>query len=661
MDQSAFDTGDIAWRPDEAKRLRSRLGAFLKYCRLDSLEALQQSSIRDIASFTERVLQFLEIKFDRTYDQVLDLSRGLPWARWCVGGRLNITRSCLDRHAQTPRAASPAMIWVGEEGASRSLTYAELLATVEQCAAGLRALGLRRGDTIGLHLPMTPETVAALLAIGRIGAIAVPLFSGYGPAAIESRLRDVGAKALFACDAFPRRGVPVQVHAAAMEAVERCPQIANVIIVPRMGVRVPMRAGRDRTWHDLLLLGRSAGAGQAEPTDAEDPLLVLYSSGTTGTPKGILHSHCGFPVKAAQDMAFGTDVGPGDRITWITDIGWMMGPWLIYGALLLGATMVLYDGAPDYPDHNRLWDVCARHEVGILGISPTLVRSMSSHRGQPRLQNDLARLRILASTGEPWNRDPWWWLFESVGGGKLPIINYSGGTEISGGILMGNPLAPIKPCAFSGPCPGMAADVVDQEGQPLRDGVGELVLRQPWIGMARGFWQDPDRYLQTYWSSWANIWRHGDWARIDKDGHWYILGRSDDTLKVAGKRVGPAEIESILVSHPGVVEAAVIGIPHALKGSVPIAFCVPAGGRTRGSEFSNELQQLVARELGKPLRPHKVFFVSSLPHTRNAKIMRRVIRSAWLHEDPGNISALENPESLEAIRQIAVQHTHGKE
>ena len=663
MLQTAFDTERVAWRPDEATRVRSRLGSFLQFCGLDSCEALHQRSIRDVAWFTERVLQFLEIQFDRPYDQVLDLSQGFPWARWCVGGRLNITRSCLDRHLQTPRSAAPAVVWEGEEGTSRSLTYAELFVTVERCAAGLRALGLRRGDPIGLYLPMMPETAAALLAIGRIGAIAVPLFSGYGPAAIETRLRDVGAKALFACDAFPRRGVPIPAHAMAIEAVERCPQVSKVIIVPRTGIGIPMRSGRDTSWDEFLALGSASAtsAGQAETTEAEDPLIVLYSSGTTGQPKGIVHSHCGFPVKAAQDMAFGTDVGPGDRITWITDIGWMMGPWLIYGATLLGATIVLYDGAPDYPGRDRLWDICARNRVGILGISPTLVRAMSSHEGEPRLQYDLAQLRILASTGEPWNPDPWWWLFERVGGKKLPIINYSGGTEISGGILMGNPLAPIKPCSFSGPCPGIAADIVDEHGLPLRNGVGELVIRQPWIGMARGFWKDPERYIQTYWSTWPDVWRHGDWARIDEDGHWYIQGRSDDTLKVAGKRVGPAEIESILVSHPGVVEAAVVGIPDALKGSVPIAFCVPAAGYDARSNLGHELQQLVAKELGKPLRPDKVFLVSSLPRTRNAKIMRRVIRAAYLNEDLGNISALENPGSIEAIQQIARQHAHGGE
>lgn len=655
MPYNADIAQNFAWKPDGAVIARSQLARFIEFCGTGSYSTLYHRSIEDISWFTEQVLKFLDIRFDRTYEQILDLSRGLPWAQWCVGGMLNISRSCLDRHIDTPQKDLHAILWEGEEGASRAVTYSELFETVGNCAAGLRSLNIGRGDAVGLHLPMMPETVAALLALARIGAIAVPLFSGFGPAAIEARLRDVGAKALLTCDAFPRRGTQVPSYRTAAKALGRCPDTTKLIVVPRMGIPIPLIPERDLYWDDLLSIGNSAGpgAGQSEATGAEDPLIILYSSGTTGPPKGIVHSHCGFPVKAAQDMALGTDVGPGDRIAWVTDIGWMMGPWLIYGATLLGATMALYDGAPDYPDRGRLWDFCARNRVGILGISPTLIRAMSAADHEPRREHDLSNLRILASTGEPWNPDPWWWLFENVGGKKLPIINYSGGTEISGGILTGNPLTPIKPCSFSGPCPGIAADVVDENGRTLVNGVGELVIRKPWIGMARGFWKDPERYMQTYWSRWPHVWRHGDWARVDDDGHWLILGRSDDTIKVGGKRVGPAEIESILVSHPDVVEAAVIGVPDDLKGSVAIAFCVPAPGAEVGRALCADLQKLVAREIGKPLRPEKVFLVSGLPRTRNSKVMRRLIRSAYLNEDPGNVSALENPETVDEIQRLA--------
>ncbi|MBK8303587.1 MAG: AMP-binding protein [Chloracidobacterium sp.] len=405
-----------------------------------------------------------------------------------------------------------------------------------------------------------------------------------------------------------------------------------------------------------------------EPNSAEDPLIILYTSGTTGKPKGIAHTHASFPIKAAQDMAFGTDVGKGTRISWYTDIGWMMGPWLIYGALINGATICIYDGAPDYPQPDRMWEFCAKHKVEILGISPTLIRALSNCGDDLPKKHDLSSLRAFASTGEPWNPAPWWWLFEKVGDSKLPIINYSGGTEISGGILMGNPLLPIKPCSFPAPCLGMDVDILDEDGNSVEPGkVGELVIKQPWIGMARGFWQEKERYLDTYWRRFKDIWVHGDFAMRDKDGHWFILGRSDDTLKVAGKRVGPAEVESLLVAHPLVTEAAVIGVPDDVKGTAMVAFAVlndeyrisniesnadeNSKVEIRNSKLATELRELVARDMGKPLAPSKIHFVSALPKTRNAKVMRRVIRSAYLGEDPGDLSALENPSSIDEIKQ----------
>ncbi|MBI4539364.1 MAG: AMP-binding protein [Gemmatimonadetes bacterium] len=648
------DSDVITWRPTTEARARARLTEFMAACRLDSFDALYRRSVAEIEWFTEEVLSFLGIAFDPPYERVLDLSRGVEWPRWCVGGGLNITQACLDRQRETAAAGRPAVIWEGEEGETRELTYLELLAEVERCAAGLRALGFGRGDAAGIHLPMIPETVVALLAVNRVGGVAVPLFSGYGPGAIESRLRDVGATLLFTCDAFPRRGRPVPAKETADQAVERCPAVRHVVVVRRMGVELPRRERRDLWWSDLLAAGGGAApsAAAVEPTGAEDPLIVLYTSGTTGRPKGILHSHCGFPVKSAQDMAFGTDVGPGTRITWVTDIGWMMGPWLIYGTLILGGTIVLYDGAPDHPGPDRMWGFCARHSVEVLGISPTLVRALMVHGESLVRGHDLSALRILGSTGEPWNPDPWWWLFKKVGGGRVPIVNYSGGTEVSGGILMGNPILPLKPCSFPAPCPGIAADVVDDAGRSVRGQVGELAIRKPWIGMARGFWKDPDRYVATYWSRFPGLWVHGDWARVDDDGFWYILGRSDDTLKVGGKRVGPAEVESVLVGHPEVAAAAVVGVPHELKGEAIVAFCVAAGGRDGDAALALELKERVAAELGKPLCPERVLFVRDLPRTRNAKVMRRLIRAAYLGEDPGDLSALENPEAVEAIRAL---------
>jgi acetyl-CoA synthetase len=318
----------------------------------------------------------------------------------------------------------------------------------------------------------------------------------------------------------------------------------------------------------------------------------------------------------------------------------------------MGGTFVIYDGAIDYPGPDRLWALVERHRVTVLGVSPTLVRTLMKHGDAPVRAHDLSSLRILGSTGEPWNPEPWRWFFEVAGGGRLPVINYSGGTEVSGGLVVGNVLTPMKPCAFSGPPPGIAADVVDERGQPVRNAVGELVVRQPWIGMTRGFWNDPDRYLQTYWSRFPNVWVHGDWAAIDEDGLWYIVGRSDDTIKIAGKRLGPAEVESVLVEHPAVLEAAAVGVPDETKGQALVCFCVLAAGHAAGEPLAEELKALIATRLGKPLRPTAVEFVRELPRTRNAKVMRRVIRAAYIGDSTGDLSALENPHAVDEIARF---------
>jgi acetyl-CoA synthetase len=523
-------------------------------------------------------------------------------------------------------------------------------------SAARRHRGIKKGDAVGIHLPMLIETVVVLLAINRIGAIAVPVFSGYGVEAISSRLNAVGAKALFTCDSFLRRGKPFDALTIAKEAVADSRTVENIFVVVRDSLQLFKsdlpNVNLETYDNDLIedLIEYQDSDFLVEPTSAEDALIILYTSGTTGKPKGIAHTHCGFPVKAAQDMAFGTDVGRGTRISWVTDIGWMMGPWLIYGALISGATIVIYDGAPDYPHADRMWEFCSKHKVEILGISPTLVRALATKGDDLPKKHDLSSLRAFASTGEPWNPAPWRWLFEKVGESKLPIINYSGGTEISGGILMGNPLLPIKPCSFPAPCPGIDAAVLGENGQEVEKGkVGELSIRQPWIGMARGFWQEPARYLETYWSRFEKIWVHGDWAMQDEDGHFYILGRSDDTLKVAGKRVGPAEVESLLVAHPSVAEAAVIGVPDEIKGTAMVAFCVL--NAAAAENLVAELKDAVAKDMGKPLAPSRIFFVAALPKTRNAKVMRRVIRAAFLGEDAGDLSALENPQAVEEIKK----------
>lgn len=641
-------TGDFVWVPIPADIERSHLAKFMQLHGLADLIELQSRSTTDVGWFTNAIIEYLDIRFQRPYREVLDVSGGVQFPQWCVGGQLNIVHSCVDKWlADAATADRTAVEWEGEDGRRTSLTYRALAADVNRCANALRSLGLGKGDAIAIHLPMVPQIVIALLAIAKIGAVIVPLFSGFGAGAIRSRLQDAGVRALFTADGAARRGRIVPLKSVADEALADLPAVEHVIVLEHAGNPIAMKAGRDQLWSELL--AAQPVVAELEPTAAEDPLMIIYTSGTTGRPKGAVHTHCGFPVKVAQDMAFGTDVHAGDRICWLTDMGWMMGPWLVFGALLLGATCCLHDGAPDFPDAARLWQFAAHHKLTQLGVSPSLVRALRAHGDAPATGHDLSALRLFASTGEPWNPDPWHWLFEVVGRRRIPIINYSGGTEISGGILMGNPITPLVPCAFSGACPGIDAVVLDANGQVVRGAVGELAIRAPWIGMTRGFWRDRERYLETYWARWPNVWVHGDWALQAADGQWQIVGRSDDTINVAGKRIGPAEVESALVGDPAVVEAAAVGVPDDMKGSAVICFCVLAPGREGDDARRSALKARVAAELGKPLQPKAIHFVADLPKTRNAKVMRRIIRAAFLGEELGDTTALVNPESVAAI------------
>ena len=495
---------------------------------------------------------------------------------------------------------------------------------------------------------MLIETVVAVLAVSRIGAIFTPIFSGYAAPAIASRLADCEATLLITADGFLRRGSWVDLKSVADAAVASVPSVRHVVVVPRAGdaLDVPWTEGRDVPW---AYPAEETDASAEPGRDPETPYMIIYTSGTTGRPKGAVHVHGGFPIKAAQDLAHTFDLTERDTLFWFTDLGWMMGPWAIAGSLLLGARLVLYEGAPDYPAPDRLWSLVERHKVTHLGLSPTVIRALMAHGEDPVRSHDRSSLRVLGSTGEPWNPEPWWWYFREVGEGRCPIVNYSGGTEVSGGIVGGNVIGPIKPASFSGPCIGTAADVVDDAAVPLRGKVGELVIRAPLPGMTRGFWRDAARYEEAYWSRWPGLWAHGDWASIDADGFWYIHGRSDDTLKVAGKRVGPAEVESAAVAHPAVLEAAAIGVPHEIKGEAIVVLCVLRPGEVDDADLRASIARRVAEDLGKPLKPDTVAIVRALPKTRSGKVMRRVIRAAWLGLDAGDLSALDDPRPVAEI------------
>ena len=644
--------GKFVWHPTPELIAQSNLQRFVNKHGLGSYDELMQRSTTDIAWFWDAVLRDLDIQFYKPYSSVLDLSEGKPWARWCVDGEMNVIHNMLDKYTGTPTDEKIAIKSETEDGTTRTLTYKELREEVNKMAGALRSLGLGKGDAIGVFMPMVPEIVIAMLAIIKIGGVFLPLFSGFGASAIVSRLRDADATALFTAAGTYRRGKFCAMKPIADEAGSQIPTMQHLLVLNQAGEWLLENL---KTSSPPRGLNCSFDEEPTERTSAEDPIMIIYTSGTTGKPKGAVHTHCGFPIKAAQDMWQGLDLHPDETLFWMTDMGWMMGPWEVFGVLLLGATMMLYDGAPDFPGPDCVWSLVDRHKVTALGVSPTLIRALRRHGDEIVHRHDLSSLRKFASTGEPWNPDPWMWLFQNVGCEKLPIINYSGGTEISGGIVMGNVLTPMKPCAFSGPLPGMAADVVDEDGKSVRGKVGELVIREPWIGMTRGFWRDRERYIDAYWSRWPDTWVHGDWAAIDEDGLWYILGRSDDTIKIAGKRVGPAEVESILVAHPQISEAAAVGVPDPIKGEALVCFCVLRKGVNGDVNLAAELRGNVARDLGKALTPHDVLFVGDIPKTRNAKVMRRVVRAAYLGEKLGDTSALENPASLEEIQRVAAR------
>jgi acetyl-CoA synthetase len=606
--------------------------------------ALLGRSTHDLEWFWDAVVRDLDMQWYEPYTRVLDLSDGIEWPRWFVEGKYNYVHDAVDK-----REGGDAIVWEGEDGEVRRLTYTELRREVNRAANALKALGVGRGDRVGIYMPMVPETAVAILAVSKIGAIFIPIFSGYGGAAVASRLQDCDARLLITADGFYRGGKQVLMKEAADIAVADSPSVEHVVVVHRLEGYVPWQEGRDLWWHEAL-------AGQSEVCDteqtgAEDPYMIIYTSGTTGLPKGVVHVHSGFPLKAAQELAHCFDLHAGERLFWVSDIGWMMGPWSITGALMLGATCFLYEGAINFPHPDRLWALVERHGITHLGVSPTAIRSLMGLGDDHVRRHDLSSLVVLAGAGEPWNPAPWHWYFNVVGEGRLPIINYSGGTETSGGILACNTLLPIKPCAFSAPVPGMAADVIDEQGNSVRNEVGELALLQPWPGITRGFWGDRERYLDTYWSRIPRVWVHGDWALVDEDGFWHILGRSDDTIKIAGKRVGPAEVESAAVSHPEVLEAAAIGAPDELKGEALVLFVRLRPGHAESEELRAAIERAVVAHLGKSIKPRAIHFVPDLPRTRNGKILRRLVRRQYLGEPLGDLSSLENPDSLQAISE----------
>src|SRR5581483_4482758 len=602
-----FTVSEPAWVPPPDAMSTTNVGRFMTAHGVADIHELRMRSVEDPVWFWDAVVRFLGLEFSHPYGEVLDTREGIPWATWFVGGRLNFADACL-RHP----ADKQAVIWEGEDGNVRTWTYGELRAHVDGLAALLAERGIRQGDAVGIYLPMLPETIATVLAVAKLGAVFLPLFSGYGAEAVRTRLEDAGAKALVTADWFYRRGQHVDMVGSARAG--RTDDVLTTVIVSR-GDELGLFTG-EVSWP-----APATEPFESVQVDSEHPLFIAYTSGTTGRPKGSVHVHAGWLAKVAEEGAFQTDIGPDDRLFWFTDMGWIMGPWELTAGLANGATVLLFEGAPDFPQPDRLWAFLERHRATALGISPTLVRALMPHGEEPVRAHDLSALRILGSTGEPWNEDPWRWYFDVVGGGRCPVINISGGTEVGACFLSPHPVEPIKTMSLGGPSLGMAVDVFDEHGKPVRGEVGELVCTQPWPGMTRGLYKDPERYLETYWNRWPDVWVHGDWASIDEDGEWFLHGRSDDTIKLSGKRVGPAEVESAAVSHPFVVEAAAVGIPDEVKGEVLWVYVVAAPGAP--DDLRQQVAGVVADRLGKSFKPSAVKVTSALPKTRNAKVLRR--------------------------------------
>ncbi len=647
---SGTDRQGIIWRPRPDDLENSHIARFMRRQWIPGLDALRERAVTEPDWFYEAIVEDLGISWFRPYERVLDDSGGLPWTEWFIRGRLNIVHNVLDRHLEGPRAEQVAVIAESDEGGTTALSYRELGERVARFAAALSSLGVRTDDAVGIYLPMSADVVVALLACLKIGAVAVPVFAGFGPDALASRLLDAGTRILLTADGTRRRGKAVPLKSAADSAIRSAGCVAHTVVLRHTGESISWRAGRDLWWHDI-----EAAAPTTWPTaelGAEARSLLLYTSGTTGRPKGVIHTHAGVQVVTAKEVGYHLDVRPGEIMFWLTDIGWMMGPWEILGVLFHGGTVVLLDGAPDYPTPDRLWRMIARHRVTHLGISPTAVRALSPRERAPRRAHDLSSLRVLGSTGEPWDESSYRWLFEAVGASRCPIMNISGGTELMGCLLAPLPVAALKPTSLQGPALGMNVDVLDESGRSVRGAVGYLVCRNAAPNMTRGFLGDPERYFETYFARFGDsIWFHGDWARVDADGHWFLSGRADDTLKIAGKRIGPSEVEASAASHPAVSEAAAVGLPDEIKGTRLVIVAVAAGGGAPTADVSAEVAAHVTTQLGPSMRPSEVRWVRALPVTRSGKILRGVIRRVLAGEDPGDLAAVANPESIDALRR----------
>jgi acetyl-CoA synthetase len=592
-----------------------------------------------------------ELVWIKPWKKVLDWK--LPFAKWFVGGKINISANCLDRHLETARKNKAAIIWEGEPGDSRTLTYQDLHREVCKFSNVLKSLGVAKGDRVSIYLPMIPELPIAMLACARIGAIHSVIFGGFSASAVRDRVNDAGAVLVITADGGFRKGTVVTLKEKVDEAIKETPSVQKVVVVKRTKTEVTLQKARDFWWHDLM-----AGAShhcKAEPLDAEHPLFTLYTSGTTGKPKGVLHTTAGYLLGAMITARWIFDLKETDTYWCTADIGWVTGhSYVLYGILANGVTSVMYEGVPTYPAPDRIWEIVEKHQVNIFYTAPTAIRALIKLGKEWPLKHDLSSLRLLGTVGEPINPEAWIWYHEVIGKKKCPIVDTWWQTET--GAIMITPLPgaiPTKPGSATLPFPGISADVVDKNGKsvPLGSG-GYLVIKKPWPSMLRGVWGDPDRYKKQYWSDIPGVYFTGDGARRDKDGYFWVMGRVDDVINVAGHRLGTMEIESALVSHPMVAEAAVVGKPDDIKGTGISAFVTLSLGNPPSDKLKDALKAHVAKEIGQIARPDEIRFAENLPKTRSGKIMRRLLRDiAAGKETLGDTTTLEDYTVLAKLRQ----------
>ncbi|SFG77904.1 acetyl-CoA synthetase [Halopelagius inordinatus] len=654
------DTDEVVHRPSPEFAEATNVRAFMREYGIEDYESLIDRTCSDVEWFWDELVDYLGIEFYEEYDAVRDDAEGPQFTEWYPGGRINIAHNVLDRHGavDSPDRNRVACIWEGEPGDTRQVTYHDVYREANRVANLLESYGVETGDTVGLYMPMVPEVISILYGCFKVGAIAVPIFSGFGVDATATRIEDSGCSVLFTADGFYRRGSEITLKDAADEAISEVGGVEHTVVYDRLGIadsddKTIRWTARDDWWDEAV--GEASPEYETKELDASQESMLLYSSGTTGEPKGIVHTHAGLQMQCAKEIYFGFDHKPEDRFFWVSDIGWMMGPWTLVGNHTFGGTTFMYEGAPDYPNPDRFWEMIDRHGLTVFGISPTAVRALRKHGDEWVEKHDLSSLRLLGSTGEPWDPESWMWFYDRIGGREAPVLNISGGTEICGCFLMPMPDQPLKPCSLGGPGLGMDVDIVDADGRSVADDHerGYLVARDSCPSMTKSLWSGDDRYLEAYWSTFEEppLWNHGDWAQKDEDGFWFLHGRADDALNVAGRKVGPAEIEGVLVEHDAVNQAAVVGVDDETTGTAVVAYVVLEADAEPSDELREELRELVGEKQGKPFRPRELRFVSEFPKTQSGKVIRRAIAAVHEGADVGDTSSIENPAALDELRE----------